>query len=268
MPSKNLYAKYILNCNASRDRDKNWSVSSAIAAGHLAEETDAVIPKRKDLRRKWWSIENQGKTGSCVGWAVGDTIRWHLVQSNWIAKEERLSARYLWMAAKETDEFTDRPSTFIEKHGTSIKAALGVAYKYGVVLESDVPFSSLKLYDGDDAAFYAKAAVNRITSYFDLGSDLSIWRSWIASQGPVVVRLNVDTTWMDLAIRTDKEKGRLDNYDDNKTFGGHACLLVGYTNHQFIVRNSWGTGWGHSGYAYASDEYARDAFTESYGIVF
>jgi len=32
-------------------------------------------------------------------------------------------------------------------------------------------------------------------------------------------------------------------------------------------RNSWGTGWGHRGFAYASNAYAQDAFTEAYGAV-
>jgi C1A family cysteine protease len=32
--------------------------------------------------------------------------------------------------------------------------------------------------------------------------------------------------------------------------GGHAVLAVGYDDakHVFIVRNSWGTGWGMKGY--------------------
>ena len=42
--------------------------------------------------------------------------------------------------------------------------------------------------------------------------------------------------------------------------------LVGYTPENFIVRNSWGTGWGDRGFAHASLAYAQAAFTEAYGI--
>ena len=42
--------------------------------------------------------------------------------------------------------------------------------------------------------------------------------------------------------------------------------LVGYTPEAFIVRNSWGTGWGDRGFAYASLAYAQAAFTEAYGV--
>ena len=45
-----------------------------------------------------------------------------------------------------------------------------------------------------------------------------------------------------------------------------GLALVGYTPDRFIVRNSWGTGWGDRGFAYASLPYAQEAFTEAYGI--
>ena len=49
--------------------------------------------------------------------------------------------------------------------------------------------------------------------------------------------------------------------------GGHAVCIVGYTADRFIVRNSWGTGWGDGGFAYVTDSYVLAAFfTESYGI--
>jgi C1A family cysteine protease len=41
---------------------------------------------------------------------------------------------------------------------------------------------------------------------------------------------------------------------------------VGYTSTGFVIRNSWGTGWGDKGFAYASNAYAKKAFTEAFGV--
>ena len=37
---------------------------------------------------------------------------------------------------------------------------------------------------------------------------------------------------------------------DERTLGGHAVCAVGYDDQEqrFIVRNSWGSGWGLAGY--------------------
>jgi C1A family cysteine protease len=45
--------------------------------------------------------------------------------------------------------------------------------------------------------------------------------------------------------------------DESSSIGGHAMLLVGYDNDRqvYIVRNSWGTGWGDAGYAYMPFSY-------------
>ncbi len=49
--------------------------------------------------------------------------------------------------------------------------------------------------------------------------------------------------------------------------GGHAMLLVGYnrTEQYFIVKNSWGRGWGHDGYGHLHYNLARSCF--KYGFV-
>lgn len=250
----------ILNCVPSSDTEKDWQIDNAMAAGIL---TATPLPAAKDLREKWWSINDQGSTGSCVGWATADSVlRWHFVKAGQLSTKQMLSPRFIWMAAKETDEFNTRPSTFIESDGTSLKAALDIARHYGCVEDRILPFGSGKLYPDEAATFYAIASQFRISSYVNLGRSLPNWRRWLATKGPILTRLVCDNTWMNAR----STNGRLDVYDAMSMQGGHAVALVGYDQNQFIVRNSWGTGWGDNGFAYASNAYAAAAFTEAYGI--
>ena len=208
----------------------------------------------------WWKIGDQGETGSCVGWATADSVaRWHFVKAGLLGQNELLSPRFVWMASKETDKFVSAPTTFIEEAGTSLKSALDVIRKFGVVLNDVLPFASGKLFTGEEETFYAMAAQLKISSYFNLslnGSrDLDAWRNWIATKGPIVTRLDVDRTWRDAK----QTRGNLDTYRPATARGGHAVALVGYTPDRFIVRNSWGTRlWGDKGFAYASLAYAQD----------
>jgi C1A family cysteine protease len=254
----------ILNCLPSPNRERDWGMQAAADAGAVAAPK-AAVPASVDLRNDtWWPVGDQGATGSCVGWAAADgLLRWHFTRAGRISKGNKLSVRYLWMAAKERDEYTDRPTTFIEPDGTSLKAALDIARNYGIVHAKDLPFDPPVLYPHDVATFYTLAARLRIATYHNLGSVPADWRKWIATQGPIIVRLECDSTWMNAKTT----KGKLATYKPATADGGHAVALVGYTPTTFIVRNSWGTTqWGDKGYAYASNAYAKAAFTESYGV--
>lgn len=261
MPRRKPRKRRILNCLPSTDTERDWRLEHAGDAGILA--AGAAPPRSKDLREAWWRIGDQGSTGSCVGWASADSVlRWHFVKAGRLTQTEALSPRFEWMAAKETDEFTSRPSTFIESEGTSLKSALDVARRYGAVRDSLLPFRTGALYTGDGNTFYAMAAQLKISMYFNLGRSLGAWRTWLVFKGPIFTRLGVDATWDDADIT----HGNLDLYRPDTVRGGHAVALVGYTTDRFIVRNSWGTAWGDKGFGYASLAYAEDAFTEAYGV--
>lgn len=253
--------KRILNCIESRDTENDWGLEHAVEANVVA--APGPLPGAVDLRENWWQIGDQEDTGSCVGWATADSIlRWHFVKADRLPENELLSVRFIWMAAKELDEFVTPATTFIEEAGTSLKAALDVARSYGAVSNSVLPFDPGQLYQGDQKTFYALAAKLKITAYFNLHRFLANWRTWLATQGPVLTRLSVDATW-DNATGT---QGNLDVYHPETARGGHAVALVGYTENRFIVRNSWGTQWGDQGFGYASMAYAEAAFTEAYGV--
>ncbi len=262
MPRKRTRVKRVLNCVPSRETEKDWQVEHARRSSVVAAAP--TVPATKDLRESWWRIGDQGSTGSCVGWALADSVlRWHFVKASRLTSGQPLSPRYVWMASKETDPFSDRPTTFIESDGTSLKAALDVSRKFGVVRDSVLPFRSGRLYAGETRTFYALAAQLKVAMYFNLGSRQTDWRVWLATHGPILTRLDVDETW-DEARAT---AGKLDAYQPDTARGGHAVALVGYTRDRFVVRNSWGTAWGDGGFAYASHDYAGDAFTEAYGVV-
>jgi hypothetical protein len=253
--------KRILNVLPSENTDDDWYFEHAEDADVV--RAAPVVPPSKDLRAAWWAIGDQKTTGSCVGWATADSVvRWHLVKASRIARTDFLSPRFVWMAAKETDQFNTRPTTFVEAEGTSLKSALDIARKYGLLKDELLPFASGQLYPGNAKALYAIAAQLKILAYFNLGTNLTNWRTWLATKGPILTRLNVDDTWQNAT----STKGVLKEYRDDTAGGGHAVALVGYRPGRFIVRNSWGTRWGDKGFAYASLAYAQDAFTEAYGV--
>ncbi len=257
----------ILNCTPSFRIEKDWRLQDAIDAN--IRNAAVELPTHLDLGANWWSIADQGANGSCVGWALGDgVLRWHFVRLKKIKKTERLSARYLWMGAKETDPFTERPTTFIEEAGTSLKAALDLVRKYGCVKESLFKFGGSGVFSKSENAFYAAAAQLKIKAYFNLLSPFSdpilSWKQWLADGGgPILIRLEVDTNWMDAA----SSGGFLDSFNEKDIKGGHAAAIVGYTPDHILIRNSWGKQWGNEGLAYASYPYARRAIAEAYGVM-
>lgn len=258
----------ILNVVPSKNVENDWTFKNAVEAGIL--EAPAEIPDSVDLREPSWKVQDQLDHGACVGFGTADSVLlWHFRKAGVLPQNERLSVRQIWMAAKETDEFTDTPSTFLEAPGTSLKAALDIARRYGCVTERMLPFDPIKLYHGDPRTFYASASKLKITNYFNLRKPgdqwddvKNNWRTWLATKGPILTALGVDATW-DHAKET---QGNLDVYKPNTVRGGHCVAFVGYTPARFIIRNSWGVQWGDKGFGYASEAYAKAAFEEAYGI--
>jgi hypothetical protein len=245
----------IPNARRSKETGRDFGVAEA----HLG---DAELPASVDLRRPWHPIADQGETASCVGWAVADScVRWHLVEAGKLAPDQRLSARYVWMSAKETDQREEYPSTFLEYDGTSLKAGLDVVRKWGVPLEEELPWEG-RLATTPPEQFNRSARRNRIMAYFNLHQDdrLDEWREWLAKSGPVLVLIAQDASFHACT-------GELTTFAGDTVNGSHAAALVGYTPDHFLLRSSWGTDWGDAGYARLSNAYAEQAVIESYGVM-
>ena len=194
----------ILNVRPSPAREDDHTPAAAVAEEHLREVDP---PERVDLRAPWYAVGDQGRTGSCVGWALADSVLWRqLVRKGRLAEKDRLSPRFVWMAAKEMrakqtavrGEEDWRPTTFLEQGMTDVKSALDVARLYGAALEKDLRWKGA-LYPGGIDHFYASAAQRRVSRYFRLDPEedapvtwFAHWRRWIAQQGPVLIVVGVD----------------------------------------------------------------------------
>jgi hypothetical protein len=248
----------------SHAREDDYGPDVARDEGRL-EETD--YPESLDLREAWHEVGDQGHTTSCVGWALADSVlRWHYVKAGRLKPTERLSARYVWMASKELDDRIKYPSTFLEEDGTSLKAGLDLVRRFGIVLESELPWEG-GLATGSPETFNASAQSRRLTRYYNLGDDkvdrrecFDGWRRWLHQHGPVPVLLAVDRH---LAA----PGPLLRDFDAASAEHSHAAALFGYGPDHFLLRSSWGTSWGDGGYAKMDLDYAAQAIIESYGVV-
>jgi papain like protease len=246
-------------------RSKGTGTDYGVAEAHLG---DATLPDAVDLRRPWHPIADQGETASCVGWAVADScLRWHLVEAGRLDPAQRLSARYVWMSAKETDQRDEYPSTFLEYDGTSLKAALDVVRKWGIALEEELPWEG-RLATIPPDAFNRSTRRRRIMAYYNLGDDTAPdrtahfpeWRKWLHQSGPVLVLIAQDANFL-------ASTGELTTFDAPSAKGSHAAALYGYGPGYFLLRSTWGTDWGDAGYARLSLDYAAQAVIESYGVM-
>lgn len=230
-----------------------------------AQLADAPLPETVDLRQDWHAVPDQGHTASCVGWTVADSLlRWHFVKEGRLRPDERLSARHVWMSAKEFFQREEFPSTFLEQDGTSLKAGLDVVRKFGAVLESELPWDGMATCTPEE--YYRSAKSRRIVAYFNLGDSsnpdpeprFAEWRKWLAQSGPVAVLLRLDGN---------VPQAKLDTFDPDSADGSHAAALFGYGPGYFLLRSSWGPQWGDNGYAKMSLAYAAEAVLESYGVM-
>ena len=242
--------KRIYNSIESHDQHEDWSLQKAKALGLSARKR---IPASRDLREAWWNIGNQGDTGSCVGWALADSVlRYHFVKSGKLRKHEHISVRYIWMAAKEMDHKCHYPTTFLDDAGTSAKSALRVVKKIGALKTSVLPF------DGGLVKLKEAPLPQRCRTFEGEGVLQSVRhavRQAGAIQGMACVS-RADSDPPESATRAGTTSSR--TASSGSTTGREPTAATPSPSSDtrrthFIIRNSWGAGWGHKGFAYASD---------------
>jgi len=223
--------------------DKRDKLYAAIAA------PPKVLPPAVNLRRSCSPVENQGSLGSCTANALVGNLEFLEKRAKIPATD--LSRLFVYYNERVLE------GTVAEDSGAMLRDGIKTLVRHGVCTEARWPYAIQRFALKPTTACYREGRGHQVTSYHRLLS-LQEMRMCLAEGFPFVFGFTVyesferdrvaRTGWVDLPKPSER------------VLGGHAVLAVGYedASQRFLVRNSWGTGWGIRGYFTMPYDYLGD----------
>lgn len=213
----------------------------------------AALPPQVDLRASCPSIYDQGRIGSCTANAIAAAFEFDLKKQQ--LAEFTPSRLFIYYNERRIEHTVDYDA------GAQIRDGIKTVKRQGVCPESEWPYDDTPAqYDGGPFPAeatagqrppdkcYQDALDNQVVLYQRVLRDLDQFRGCLAAGYPFVLGFTVYTSF---ESKETAETGTMTMpQPDEEVLGGHAVLAVGYDDEtkRFLVRNSWGTGWGQDGY--------------------
>jgi C1A family cysteine protease len=250
-----------------------------------AAKTRDELPESVTLRHLCSAVEDQGKLSSCVGNACAGLLEvlenkgattftkkltpWEKFLCNVGVKKSGCTGTF-------TVGFMDVSRLFIyynarardgmERNdgGCSIRSALKELNAKGYCWEKEWPYDWGKVNTRPVSMCYASAKDHAITEYNSLFT-VTDMMACLADGYPFVIGLSIYESF-------EGSKARITGVikmpsPKESSLGGHAVLCIGYNKktERFLMKNSWGAGWGDGGYFTIPFEYVAgygmDAWT-------
>ena len=232
-----------------------WLPDPPDSRDHIYQLNTAVtLAPRVDLRQYCSPVEDQGNIGSCTGNAIAGQIE--LIDRKG-GKQLDVSRLFIYYEERVLEGSVRYDA------GAYIRDGVKVCYTKGAPLESLWPYATNKFATKPPTAAYTDALKRKVTGY-QRCTDFNAVKNALAAGNPVTIGFSVydsfEGAWGDIPHgQTGSGMMPFPNTGTEQLLGGHAVCIVGYddtmpvagkANGRFIVRNSWGTGWGDNGYFY------------------
>ncbi len=216
----------------------------------------AALPTKVDLRSQCPPVYDQGQLGSCTANAIGAAIQFERIKQS-LSPNFIPSRLFIYYNERVIE------GTVSTDSGAQIRDGIKSVAKQGACPEPDWPYDISKFTVRPPKADFTDALKDRAVSYSRLVQNPNLLKGCLASGYPFVFGFTVYESFESQAVA---KSGTVPMPSPGEqTVGGHAVLAVGYDDsaQRFIVRNSWGTGWGTNGYftmpyAYVTDSNLAD----------
>lgn len=217
------------------------------------------LPPKVDLRPGCPPVYNQGQLGSCTANAIGAAVQFDRMKQN-LTPNFMPSRLFIYYNERVIEGTVGNDS------GAQIRDGVKSVATTGVCPEDDCPYDIAKFTDPPSPTACADAAKTRVSSYCRVARNLTQMKGCLAAGYPFVFGFSVYDSFEGPDVA---KTGVLQMPDTSREtmLGGHAVLAVGYddTEQRFLIRNSWGAGWGQQGYftmpySYLLEENLSDDF--------
>ncbi len=211
--------------------------------------TDA-LPSSVDLRDKCPPVFDQGQLGSCTANGCAGLCWFDELKEGHPSVEP--SRLFIYYATRAIE------GTVSHDAGASIRDAIKSVVLNGYPPEADWPYNISEFAVKPPTQAYNDAKKEVITQYHSVPQVPAQLKAALAQGFPIEFGFTVYESFESDAVA--KTGIMLMPHAHESVLGGHAVVLVGYDDSKqwYIVRNSWGEGWGDKGYFYMPYKFAHN----------
>jgi C1A family cysteine protease len=231
-------------------RDRRLLVEAPAAGGPL--------PASVDLRAQCPPVYDPGQLGSCTANAIAGALEFDTLRQG---QDSVMPSRlFIYWNERYIENTTASDS------GAQIRDGIKSVAQWGDCPETEWPYDVSQFAVQPTPACYADAKKHLALVYEAVDQDLDHMRGCLAAGFPFVFGFTVYASFESQQVAQTGVVPMPQWFE--RALGGHAVMCVGYddASQLFTVRNSWGVGWGQSGYCqmpyqYLAGQLASDFWT-------